>query len=141
MKHLHLIALSAALSIAGISATAQVNLSKVTEQLRSSQTNGITYAETRDPKTKQLEDQKTIITTSDKKARQSILDAIEKDRKDAIKYHVTDNQVFNLRFENKNIYYKYTIVIKPDKIVLIEKISSDKSTIKSNNQVIVHNRQ
>lgn len=125
MKQLHLIAMLAAMSIGGFSATAQVNLSKATEQLRNEQTSSITFSETRNPKTKQVEAQKTIITTSDKKARQSILDAIEKDRKDAIKYQVTDNKVFDLRFENKNSYYKYTIVIEPDKIVVIEKISND----------------
>ena len=125
MKRLHLIALLAAMAFAGISAKAQVNLSKVTEQLRKEQTGSITFSETRDPKTKQVEIQKTIITTSDKKAIQSVLDAIEKDRKDAIKYSVTDNSVFNIKFENKNAYYKYTVVREPDKIVLIENISYD----------------
>ncbi|MBO4994757.1 MAG: DUF5024 domain-containing protein [Muribaculaceae bacterium] len=109
MKHLKLFMTLMAVTIA-MSVQAQSQLTKITEELRKSPNADMTYIENRDPKTKKIMREKSVINVKNEADHKRILEAIEKERPNATKYQIVNNNVYEIRFEDENKSYKYILI-------------------------------
>ena len=92
----------------------QSNIEKVVKQLRSSNAvTSIIYKESRDPHTKKLEEEKTLITFDNQSYDNLILEAMRKDRVDAVEYKEIVNPysaVYKIEFQNGKTETIYTLM-------------------------------
>ncbi len=92
----------------------QTHLDQVVNQLRSSKhVTSIIYTENRDPKTKKLEEEKTLISFDEVNYNNLIIEAMKKDRTDAVEYKEVINfgsSVYKITFTKGSKEIVYTLM-------------------------------
>ncbi len=98
--------------IAAFSAGAQGRIDKLVNQLEKKTGVTVTYTENRNPKTKKIVKQSTILNGNSSKDAEALWQAFEAERVNSIKVVKTRNESFVIKFEDKNYVSSYILSVQ-----------------------------